>query len=99
MNRASLPDTRTMHLHDRQQPKPAEPEPKRKSAAEGTRLPRLFGRFWMIRRFTSAQIVPAIAGAGSTNPMGSSHYGNLNDRILIFSQQPNSSHKSSRVNS
>ena len=34
-------------------------------------LPRPCGQFWMIRRFTSAQFVPANAGAKAKNPVGS----------------------------
>jgi hypothetical protein len=33
--------------------------------------PRPYGRFWMIRRYTSARFVPADAGAKDKNPMGS----------------------------
>jgi hypothetical protein len=44
---------------------------KEKAAAKGTTPSAFSGVFWMIRRFTSAQIVPAIAG-------------NSGDRILIF---------------
>jgi CBS domain-containing protein len=33
--------------------------------------PRPYGRFWVIRRYTSARFVPADAGAKDKNPMGS----------------------------
>src|SRR6266446_1462382 len=41
------------------------------TGGEGKRLPRPCGQFWMIRRFTSAQIVPANAGAKAKNPVSS----------------------------
>lgn len=49
-------------------PKPAKPEPK---AGEDKTHPRPCGQFWMIRRYTSAQFVPANAGAKAKNPVGS----------------------------
>src|SRR5712664_2815052 len=41
------------------------------TGGEDKLLPRPCGQFWMIRRFTSAQIVPANAGAKAKNPVGS----------------------------
>src|SRR6266478_6371550 len=51
-------------------PKPAKPEPNRRAGEDKT-LPRPCGQFWMIRRSTSAQFVPANAGAKAKNPVGS----------------------------
>ena len=52
------------------QPKPAEPEPKRRQRLSNNH-PRLSGQFWMIRRFTSARIVPANAVGKGKNSLGS----------------------------
>src|ERR1700719_699218 len=41
------------------------------TGGEDKTLPRPCGQFWMIRRFTSAQFVPANAGAKAKNPVGS----------------------------
>src|SRR6202040_2400437 len=41
------------------------------TGGEDRSLPRPCGQFWMIRRFTSAQFVPAKAGAKAKNPVGS----------------------------
>ncbi len=45
------------------------PEPK------GDAAPRLYGQLWMIRRFTSARLLPQSAGAKQKNHSGSGHYG------------------------
>src|ERR1700719_3719138 len=41
------------------------------TGGEDKTLPRPCGQFWMIRRCTSAQFVPANAGAKAKNPVGS----------------------------
>jgi hypothetical protein len=77
-------------------PKPAEPEPNRHLQA--TNILSHAGKFWMIRRFTSARGIPANAGAFH-EPCGFKPFRPNNHRTKTTCKSPNSSHKMQRMNS
>jgi hypothetical protein len=65
-----------------QEPKPDEPEPKKR----GDAAPQLCGQLWMIRRFTSARLFPRSAGAKQKNHSGSGHYGECRLALRHFNR-------------